>query len=137
MPSNSALVAITLFWNVDCNGTSKQTKQGVAVREREWIDFKIVLEISADCVASRCHVLPSLIKTFRARHPDVELTLSAMNNAGLKEALIRREIDGAIARPAIEDDDIRLSERADQTPSRSLSGGAYRPIGRQANSGWL
>ena len=33
-----------------------------------------------------------------------------MNNAGLKEALIRREIDGAIARPAIEDDEI-LSEK--------------------------
>jgi len=32
---------------------------------------------------------------------------------------------------------IRLSERAGQTPSRSLSGGVHRPIGRQANSGWL
>ena len=36
-------------------------------------------------VGSATHgFLPSLIKTFRARHPDVELTLSAMNNAGLK-----------------------------------------------------
>ena len=64
-----------------------------------------ILQISF--VGSATHgFLPSLIKTFRARHPDVELTLSAMNNAGLKEALIRREIDGAIARPAIEDDEI-------------------------------
>ncbi len=67
-------------------------------------------------VGSATHgFLPSLIKTFRARHPDVELTLSAMNNAGLKEALIRREIDGAIARPAIEDDEI-LSEKLHEEP---------------------
>jgi DNA-binding transcriptional LysR family regulator len=59
--------------------------------------------------------LPSLIKAFRARHPDVELTLSAMNNAGLKEALIRREIDGAIARPAVEDDEI-ISEKLHEEP---------------------
>ena len=67
-------------------------------------------------VGSATHgFLPSLIKTFRARHPDVELTLSAMNNAGLKEALIRREIDGAIARPAIEDDEI-LTEKLHEEP---------------------
>jgi DNA-binding transcriptional LysR family regulator len=67
-------------------------------------------------VGSATHgFLPSLIKTFRARHPNVELTLTAMNNAGLKEALIRREIDGAIARPAIEDDEI-LSEKLHEEP---------------------
>jgi DNA-binding transcriptional LysR family regulator len=38
-----------------------------------------------------------------------------MNNAGLKEALIRREIDGAIARPAIEDDEI-LTEKLHEEP---------------------
>jgi DNA-binding transcriptional LysR family regulator len=67
-------------------------------------------------VGSATHsVLPSVIKAFRARHPDIELTLSAMNNAGLKEALIRREIDIAIARPSIADDDI-LSEKLQQEP---------------------
>ncbi|HJZ14613.1 MAG TPA: LysR family substrate-binding domain-containing protein [Stellaceae bacterium] len=67
-------------------------------------------------VGSATHgFLPSLIKMFRARYPDVELTLSAMNNAGLKEALIRREIDGAIARPAIEDDEI-LTEKLHEEP---------------------
>ncbi|MDR3489976.1 MAG: LysR substrate-binding domain-containing protein [Bradyrhizobium sp.] len=67
-------------------------------------------------VGSATHgFLPSLIKTFRGRHPDVELTLSAMNNAGLKEAIIRREIDGAIARPTIEDDEI-LSEKLHEEP---------------------
>jgi LysR family transcriptional regulator, benzoate and cis,cis-muconate-responsive activator of ben and cat genes len=67
-------------------------------------------------VGSATHgFLPSLIKMFRARYSDVELTLSAMNNAGLKEALIRREIDGAIARPAIEDDEI-LTEKLHEEP---------------------
>jgi DNA-binding transcriptional LysR family regulator len=67
-------------------------------------------------VGSATHgLLPSLIKVFRARHPDVDLTLSAMNNAGLKEALIRREIDGAIARPAIFDDEI-LTEKLQEEP---------------------
>ncbi len=67
-------------------------------------------------VGSATHsVLPSVIKAFRARHADIELTLSAMNNAGLKEALIRREIDIAIARPSIADEDI-LSEKLQQEP---------------------
>lgn len=58
-------------------------------------------------VGSATHgVLPEVIKGFRAAHPDVELVLAAMNNAGLKEALIRREIDVAIARPRIVDDTI-------------------------------
>lgn len=67
-------------------------------------------------VGSATHgLLPSLIKAFRALHPDLELTLSAMNNAGLKEGLIRREIDGAIARPAIIDDEI-CSEKLQDEP---------------------
>ena len=67
-------------------------------------------------VGSATHgFLPSLIKTFRSRHPDIELTLSAMNNTGLKDALIRREIDGAIARPAIDDDEI-LTEKLHEEP---------------------
>lgn len=58
-------------------------------------------------VGSATHgILPALIKAYRAAQPDVELVLSAMNNAGLKQALIRREIDVAIARPSIDDEDI-------------------------------
>lgn len=58
-------------------------------------------------VGSATHgILPSLIKEYRAEQPDVELVLSAMNNAGLKQALIRREIDVAIARPSIDDEDV-------------------------------
>lgn len=53
-------------------------------------------------------VLPELIREFRGRYPDVELALSAMNNAELKSALIARHIDVAFARPAIFDDEIRV-----------------------------
>jgi len=38
-------------------------------------------------------VLPNVIKTYRSAYPDVELALSAMNNAALKRAVIQREID--------------------------------------------
>lgn len=53
-------------------------------------------------------VLPDLIRAFRTRYPEVELSLSAMNNADLKRALISRRIDVAIARPHIEDDEVRI-----------------------------
>lgn len=52
-------------------------------------------------------VLPNVIKAFRAAHPDIELALSSMNNAELKRALIQREIDIAVARPTIEDSELK------------------------------
>jgi DNA-binding transcriptional LysR family regulator len=52
-------------------------------------------------------ILPNVIKQFRAAYPDVELALSAMNNAELKRAVIQREIDIAIARPALDDDELK------------------------------
>ncbi|WP_134680308.1 LysR family transcriptional regulator [Paracoccus ravus] len=59
-------------------------------------------------VGSASHgVLPTLIKSFRSFYPDVELALSAMNNAELHRALISREIDIAVARPELVDDEFR------------------------------
>lgn len=55
-------------------------------------------------------VLPELIRTFRSAYPDVELAISALNNAELKTALIERQIDIAFARPALEDDEIRCEQ---------------------------
>jgi DNA-binding transcriptional LysR family regulator len=52
-------------------------------------------------------VLPKIIRAFRAAHPDIELALSAMNNAELRRALIQREIDIAVARPSIEDAEVK------------------------------
>ncbi|SFJ97058.1 LysR substrate-binding domain-containing protein [Celeribacter neptunius] len=43
--------------------------------------------------------LPTLIKSFRSHYPDVDLSLSSMNNAELERALIQRDIDIAVARP--------------------------------------
>ncbi|MEM7710540.1 MAG: LysR substrate-binding domain-containing protein, partial [Pseudomonadota bacterium] len=51
-------------------------------------------------------LLPNIVKSFRAHHPGVHLSLSPMNNAGLHRALVRREIDAGLARPAIEDPEI-------------------------------
>ncbi len=48
-------------------------------------------------------LLPNVIKSFRAAFPDVNLTLLPMNNASLQRGLIRREIDLAFARPALQD----------------------------------
>jgi DNA-binding transcriptional LysR family regulator len=51
-------------------------------------------------------ILPNVIKTFRNDYPDIELAISAMNNAELKRALIQREVDIAVARPALEDEEL-------------------------------
>lgn len=52
-------------------------------------------------------LLPSVLKEFRQAFPDIELALSAMNNAELKRSLIQREIDIAIARPSLDDVEIK------------------------------
>ncbi|MBL0372293.1 LysR family transcriptional regulator [Rhizobium sp. KVB221] len=51
-------------------------------------------------------VLPTILKSFRCDFPQISLSLTPMNNAGLRRALIRREIDIAIARPHIKDAEI-------------------------------
>ncbi|MFB9947982.1 LysR family transcriptional regulator [Rhizobium puerariae] len=51
-------------------------------------------------------ILPTILKSFRAAYPEVNLSLVPMNNALLHRSLIRREIDIAIARPALEDNEI-------------------------------
>lgn len=59
-------------------------------------------------VGSASHgVLPTLIKSYRSHYPKVELALSAMNNAELHSAIIQREIDIAVARPDLGDDELR------------------------------
>ena len=52
-------------------------------------------------------VLPNVIKAFRSAYPDVELALSAMNNAEQKRAVIQREIDIAVARPSLDDEELK------------------------------
>ncbi|MGF1552295.1 MAG: LysR family transcriptional regulator [Paracoccaceae bacterium] len=48
-------------------------------------------------------ILPTIIKSFRANHPQVVLSLIPMNNAQLHRSLVSREIDIAFARPALTD----------------------------------
>jgi len=52
-------------------------------------------------------LLPYILRAFRTANPAIELALSAMNNADLKRALIQREIDIAVARPSIEDPEVK------------------------------
>ena len=59
-------------------------------------------------VGSATHgVLPNLIKSYRSHYPEVELILSAMNNAEQKRGLIQREIDIGVARPSLYDEEFR------------------------------
>ncbi len=51
--------------------------------------------------------LPTLIKSYRSHFPNVDLSLSAMNNAELERALIQQDIDIAVARPRLQGDDLR------------------------------
>ena len=55
-------------------------------------------------------IVPNILKSFRSHHPSVALGLFPMNNAGLSRAIIRREIDIAIARPNIADAEILSRE---------------------------
>lgn len=62
-------------------------------------------------VGSASHgVLPILIKSYRSHYPDVDLALSAMNNADLERALVQREIDIAVARPSLTFEEFRSVE---------------------------
>ena len=49
---------------------------------------------------------PNIVKSFRASYPEIFLSMTPMNNASLKQGLIRREIDLAIARPDLHDSEI-------------------------------
>ena len=58
-------------------------------------------------VGSATHgVFPTLIKSFRAHYPDVNLALWSMNNAEMHRSLARRGVDIAISRPKIDNDEI-------------------------------
>ncbi|MFD2239090.1 LysR substrate-binding domain-containing protein [Aureimonas populi] len=48
-------------------------------------------------------ILPTIVKSFRMHYPDVVLSLMPMNNADLHQALVRRSIDIAFARPMLPD----------------------------------
>jgi len=48
-------------------------------------------------------ILPTIIKSFRANYPQINLSLNPMNNAQLHRALVAREIDVAFGRPALRD----------------------------------
>ncbi|MGH1356276.1 MAG: LysR family transcriptional regulator [Thalassovita sp.] len=59
-------------------------------------------------------ILPTIIKSFRANFPEVNLSLAPMNNAQLNRSLIGREIDIAFARPALQDAEFRTLELGDE-----------------------
>lgn len=48
-------------------------------------------------------ILPTIIKSYRAHYPEVNLSLIPMNNSRLHRALVSRELDIAFARPALKD----------------------------------
>lgn len=59
-------------------------------------------------------MLPTILKSFRASYPEVNLSLAPMNNAQLQRSLIRRDIDIAIARPALNDSEIVTRKIVDE-----------------------
>ena len=48
-------------------------------------------------------ILPNIIRSYRANYPEMNLSLTPMNNAQLYRALVSREIDVAFARPTLKD----------------------------------
>lgn len=51
--------------------------------------------------------LPALVRCYREKYPEVKLFLHEMSYSNLQRALIQREIDVAVARPELEDDEFR------------------------------
>jgi len=79
-----------------------------ALRETKRVGSGAAGRLSIAFVGSASYgALPALIRRYRDSFPDVKLDLFVMNNAGLQRALIKREIDIAVARPALEDQEFR------------------------------
>ncbi len=60
--------------------------------------------------------LPDLIQAYRSKYKNVDLSLSSMNNAELERALVRRDIDIAVARPHLRGREEMRSEQIVQEP---------------------
>ena len=79
-----------------------------ALRETRRIGSGSAGRLSIAFVGSASYgALPELIRTYRRCYPEVEMDLLAMNNADLQRALVEREVDIAVARPALQDEEFR------------------------------
>lgn len=80
----------------------------LALSETKRIGSGLAGRLSIGFVGSASYsVLPALIRSYRREYPDVHLSLREMNNASLQRSLVQREIDVAVARPGLEDDEFR------------------------------
>ena len=59
-------------------------------------------------------IMPSIIKSFRATYPLINLNLIPLNNAQLHRQLVSRLIDVAIARPALSDSEFAKKKLVDE-----------------------
>ncbi|AVW92693.1 LysR family transcriptional regulator [Celeribacter baekdonensis] len=55
-------------------------------------------------------IFPTIIKSFRATYPTVNMSLIPLNNAQLQKQLVSRMIDVAFARPALKDPEFAVKE---------------------------
>jgi DNA-binding transcriptional LysR family regulator len=59
-------------------------------------------------------IVPSIIKSFRATYPLVNMNLIPLNNARLQRQLVARMIDVAFARPALRDSEFAMKKLVDE-----------------------
>ncbi|MGH1371711.1 LysR family transcriptional regulator [Planktotalea sp.] len=59
-------------------------------------------------------IVPSIIKSFRATYPLVNMNLIPLNNAQLQRQLVSRMIDVAFARPALSDSEFAMKKLVDE-----------------------
>ena len=64
-------------------------------------------EVQERRVRMQCLSVANYYRVLGLHYPEVELALSALNNAELHRALITREIDIAVARPELKDEEFR------------------------------
>ena len=59
-------------------------------------------------------ILPTIIKSFRAAYPSINLNLIPLNNAQLHRQLVSRMIDVAFARPALKDSEFAMKRLVEE-----------------------
>lgn len=80
----------------------------IALRETRRVGTGSAGRLSVAFVGSASYgVLPAVFRSYRESYPDVKLDPVVMNSANLQRALVEREIDIAVARPGLEDQEFR------------------------------
>lgn len=82
-------------------------------------------------------ILPSIIKSFRATYPMVNMNLIPLNNAQLQRQLVARMIDVAFARPVLRDSEFAAKQLVEEDLLIAVPDSMKTAAGRTSDLGLL